>query len=115
MTKQSEERGRGEAEAAGASSAIAEVFQEAARAAIPAAGEEQALVEDLQRELRGFVRTFDSHPEWVWSPATVRFVQAVRPKLELLGGPIGPADAGREYGAAAASTRRDESGGPEAA
>lgn len=113
MTKQSEERGRGQGRPRPPSEVIREIFAEAAREAIPDEGEERALVDDLQRELRGFVRTFDNHPEWVWSPATVRFVQAVRPKLELLGGPIGPRDAGREYGPAGA--RRDGSDGPGAA
>ncbi|HEX8351545.1 MAG TPA: hypothetical protein VF611_01380 [Pyrinomonadaceae bacterium] len=53
--------------------------------------EREALKEDLERELRRFVRVYDGQPEWLWSPATVKFVQAVRPKLELLGGPVGPA------------------------
>jgi hypothetical protein len=53
-------------------------------------GEREALKEDLERELRRFVRVFDQQPEWLWSPATVKFVQAVRPKLELLGGAVGP-------------------------
>jgi hypothetical protein len=53
--------------------------------------EREALRDELERELRRFVRVFDSQPEWLWSPATVKFVRAVRPKLELLGGPVGPA------------------------
>lgn len=56
--------------------------------------EREALKGDLERELRRFVRAFDGQPEWLWSPATVRFVRAVRPKLELLSGPIGPPRAG---------------------
>jgi hypothetical protein len=50
--------------------------------------EREALKEELERELRRFVRVYDGQPEWLWSPATVRFVRAVRPKLELLGGPV---------------------------
>jgi hypothetical protein len=53
--------------------------------------EREALREDLERELRRFVRVYDGQPEWLWSPATVQFVRAVRPKLELLGGPVGAA------------------------
>jgi hypothetical protein len=53
--------------------------------------EREALKEDLERELRRFVRVYDGQPEWLWSPATVKFVRAVRPKLELLGGPVGAA------------------------
>lgn len=56
--------------------------------------EREALRGDVERELRRFVRAFDCQPEWLWSPATQRFVRAVRPKLELLGGPIGPAQEG---------------------
>lgn len=51
----------------------------------------EAAAATLERELRRFVRVFDQQPEWLWSPATVRFVQAVRPTLEQLGGPIRPA------------------------
>jgi hypothetical protein len=50
--------------------------------------EREALRDELERELRRFVRVFDGQPEWLWSPATVKFVRVVRPKLELLGGPI---------------------------
>lgn len=50
----------------------------------------EALTAELVRELRRFVRVFDQQPEWLWSPATVNFVRAVRPKLEQLGGPIRP-------------------------
>ena len=46
--------------------------------------EREALKEDLERELRRFVKVFDTQPEWLWSPETVRFVRAVRPKLALL-------------------------------
>jgi predicted glycoside hydrolase/deacetylase ChbG (UPF0249 family) len=52
--------------------------------------EREALKSELERELRRFVRVFDQQPEWLWSPATVQFVRAVRPKLELLGGDIWP-------------------------
>lgn len=53
--------------------------------------EREALTKALERELRRFVRVYDQQPEWLWSPATVRFVQAVRPTLERLGGPVRPA------------------------
>lgn len=86
--------GRMQAPAGGVSPAVVKVFAEAIRVAIPVESEDVALRADLERELRGFVSTFDTHPEWLWSPATVRFVRAVRPKLELLGGPVGPADGG---------------------
>ena len=56
--------------------------------------EREALRRDLERELRRYVRLFDRQPEWLWSPATVQFVQAVRPKLEQLGGEIWPGRAG---------------------
>lgn len=52
--------------------------------------EREVLKAELVRELRRFVRVYDGQPEWLWSPATVNFVRAVRPKLEQLGGPIGP-------------------------
>ncbi|MBV8857883.1 MAG: zinc ribbon domain-containing protein [Acidobacteria bacterium] len=52
--------------------------------------EREALRGELERELRRFVRLFDRQPEWLWSPATVTFVKAVRPKLEQLGGEIWP-------------------------
>jgi hypothetical protein len=45
----------------------------------------------IERELRRFVRVYDGQPEWLWSPATVKFVRAVRPRLERLGGAVGPA------------------------
>lgn len=61
--------------------------------------ERAALLEDVERELRRFVRAYDGQPEWLWSPATQRLVRYVRPKLELLGGTIGPQDAGRAYSA----------------
>jgi hypothetical protein len=48
--------------------------------------ERETLKEELERELRRFVRLYDGQPEWLWSPETVRFVRAVRPKL--LGGPV---------------------------
>jgi hypothetical protein len=56
--------------------------------------EREALRSELERELRRFVRVFDGQPEWLWSPATVSFVQAVRPKLEQLGGAIWPGRGG---------------------
>jgi hypothetical protein len=75
--------------------------------------EREALTADVERELRRFVRAYEQQPEWLWSPATQRFVQTVRPKLELLGGPIGPMDAGAEYGAAPeAAYAGDEDGEP---
>lgn len=52
--------------------------------------EREALRRDLERELRRYVRLFDQQPEWLWSPATVSFVKAVRSKLERLGGEIWP-------------------------
>lgn len=56
--------------------------------------EREALRSELERELRRFVRLFDRQPEWLWSPATVTFVKAVRPKLEQLGGEIWPGRSG---------------------
>lgn len=56
--------------------------------------ERGALTAELVRELRKFVRVYDQQPEWLWSPATVNFVRAVRPALERLGGPIRPAHGG---------------------
>jgi hypothetical protein len=56
--------------------------------------EREALTKALERELRSFIRVFDRQPEWLWSPATVRFVQSVRPKVEKLGGAIKPAQGG---------------------
>lgn len=50
--------------------------------------EREALTEEVTLELRRFVQVFDSQPSWMWAPATQRLVQAVRPKLEILGGPI---------------------------
>ena len=50
----------------------------------------EALTAEVVRELRRFVRVYDQQPEWLWSPATVNFVRAVRPALERLGGPIKP-------------------------
>jgi hypothetical protein len=64
--------------------------------------EREALRGELERELRRFVRVYDGQPEWLWSPATVKFIRTVRPKLEVLGGPVGPA-------------RADEAAGPEEA
>lgn len=64
--------------------------------------EREALKAEIERELRRFVRVFDGQPEWLWSPATVKFVQAVRPKLERLGGSIWP---GRGGGGAATPER----------
>lgn len=52
--------------------------------------EREALTEEVVLAVRRFVQVYDSQPAWLWSPATQRLVQAVRPKLELLGGPIEP-------------------------
>lgn len=70
--------------------------------------ERETLRAGVERALRHFIRVFDGQPEWLWSPATVKFVAAVRPKLELLGGPIGPMDAGRDYGASPESAYQGE-------
>jgi hypothetical protein len=51
----------------------------------------EGLWAEVERELRRFVRVYDGQAEWLWSPATVKFVRAVRPKLERLGGRVGPA------------------------
>jgi hypothetical protein len=72
--------------------------------------ERELLKEGVERELRRFVRAYDGQPEWLWSPATQKFVRAVRPKLELLGGPIGSADDGRQYGVAQESAYVSEGG-----
>jgi hypothetical protein len=53
--------------------------------------EREAIMKELERELRRFVGVYDGQPEWLWSPATQRLVRAVRPKLERLGGPVWPA------------------------
>jgi hypothetical protein len=77
--------------------------------------ERELLREGVERELRRFVRAYDGQPEWLWSPATQKFVRAVRPKLELLGGPIGAQDAGRHYGVSQeAAYVGGEDGGPPA-
>jgi hypothetical protein len=52
--------------------------------------EREAIMKELERELRRFVGVYDGQPEWLWSPATQRLVRAVRPKLERLGGPVWP-------------------------
>jgi hypothetical protein len=52
--------------------------------------EREALMAEMERELRRFVQVYDGQPEWLWSPATIKFVRAVRPKLEQLGGPVWP-------------------------
>jgi len=75
--------------------------------------ERETLREDVERELRRFVRAFDGQPEWLWSPATQRFVRAVRPKLELLGGPIGAMDAGGGYTATHEGAYQDEEEHPD--
>jgi hypothetical protein len=49
----------------------------------------EALWDEVEWELRRFVRVFDKQPEWLWEPETVKLVRAVRPLLALL------ADAGR--------------------
>lgn len=56
--------------------------------------EREALKTEIERELRRFVRVYDGQPEWLWSPATVQFVKAVRPKLERLGGSLWPGRGG---------------------
>lgn len=56
--------------------------------------EREALRVEVEQELRRFVRAFDGQPKWMWSPATVRMVQAIRPKLEQLGGRINPGQVG---------------------
>jgi hypothetical protein len=48
--------------------------------------EREALWGEVERELRRFVRLFDEQPEWLWEPATVQLIRAVRPRLELLDG-----------------------------
>jgi hypothetical protein len=68
--------------------------------------ERELLRGDLEREARRFVRIFDTQPEWLWSPATVKFVRAVRPKLELLGGPIHAARGGEAEGASSEAAYR---------
>lgn len=74
-------------------------------------GEERdALKEDVERELRRFVQVFDGQPEWLWSPATVRLVQTIRPKLEILGGPI-PAARGSAAGASMEAAYKGEGEG----
>jgi hypothetical protein len=50
--------------------------------------ERESLTEEVMLELRRFIQVFDSQPSWLWAPATQRLVQAVRAKLEILGGPI---------------------------
>ncbi|MET0650194.1 MAG: hypothetical protein ABW208_26600 [Pyrinomonadaceae bacterium] len=44
----------------------------------------EALWLELERELRRFVRLFDTQPEWLWEPATAQLTRAVRPKLMAL-------------------------------
>jgi hypothetical protein len=46
----------------------------------------EALWGAVERELRRFVEAYERLPEWLWSPETVKFVRAVRPKLERLAG-----------------------------
>jgi hypothetical protein len=55
--------------------------------------EREAIMKELERELRRFLSVYDGQPEWLWSSATQRLVRAVRPKLERLGGPVWPARA----------------------
>ena len=78
---------------------------------IRAEEEREALRDDVEAELRHFVRVFDTQPEWLWSPATVNLVRAVRPKLELLGGPIERASGGRQSGATPEAACQAEAGG----
>lgn len=44
----------------------------------------EALLDDLERELRRFVEDYLWQPEWLWSPYTVRLMRVVRPKLQVL-------------------------------
>ena len=46
----------------------------------------EALWAEVERELRRFLRLFDTQPEWLWEAETVKLVRAVRPALELLAG-----------------------------
>ena len=68
----------------------AEAVEDFVQMIISRQAEREVLRGELERELRRFVRLFDTQPEWLWSPATVQFVQTVRPKLEQLGGQIWP-------------------------
>ncbi len=47
----------------------------------------EALWREVERELRRFVRLFDTQPEWLWELATAQLIQAVRPKLKALDEP----------------------------
>jgi hypothetical protein len=47
----------------------------------------EALWLEVERELRRFVRLFDTQPEWLWEPATVQLIRAVRPTLKALDEP----------------------------
>jgi hypothetical protein len=46
--------------------------------------EREALLDEVERELRRFVEEYLWVPEWLWSPETVRLMRVVRPKLEVL-------------------------------
>lgn len=46
--------------------------------------EREALLDELEAELRRFVEDYLWQPEWLWSPYTVRLMRAVRPKLQVL-------------------------------
>jgi hypothetical protein len=46
--------------------------------------EREALLDEVERELRRFVEEYLWVPEWLWSPETVRLMRVVRPKLEAL-------------------------------
>jgi hypothetical protein len=72
----------------------AEAVEEFVEMIISRQAEREAVRGELERELRRFVRLFDRQPEWLWSPATVQFVRAVRPRLEQLGGGIWPGRGG---------------------
>lgn len=48
------------------------------------AREREALWGEVERELRRYVRLFSAESEWLWEPAEVAFVRAVRPHLEAL-------------------------------
>jgi hypothetical protein len=46
----------------------------------------EALWEEVERELRRFLRLFDEQPEWLWEAEAVKLVREVRARLELLDG-----------------------------
>lgn len=48
--------------------------------------EREALLDELEAELRRFIDDYRWQPEWLWSPHTVRLMRVVRPKLQVLDG-----------------------------